>query len=60
MHDEGDLHGQLAGGRDDQGLGVVTGGVEALEGANGEGTSLAGSGLRLRKTNIVVSFSSIY
>ena len=58
VHDEGDLHGQLAGGRDDQGLGLVTGWVDALEGTDGEGTSLAGSGLRLRKTNVVVSFSS--
>ena len=47
VHDEGDLHGQLTGGRDDQGLGVITGWIEALEGAYGESSGFTCSGLSL-------------
>jgi hypothetical protein len=49
VHDESDLHRQFTSRRDNQGLGVIASWVEALEGANGEGSGFARSGLCLKK-----------
>ena len=48
VNDEGNLHGQLTGGGNDEGLAVVRGGVsgvsvDALEGGNTEGTGFTSS-----------------
>lgn len=43
VDDVGDLHGELTGGSNNEGLTVVSSGVDTLENTNGEGTSLTGS-----------------
>ena len=45
---ESNLQGQLSGGRHDEGLSVGGGGIDDLEGSNGEGSSLSSSGLGLK------------
>mmetsp|Transcript_24829 Transcript_24829/g.38636 ORF Transcript_24829/g.38636 Transcript_24829/m.38636 type:complete len:418 (-) Transcript_24829:75-1328(-) len=48
VHDEGDLERELSGGGDNECLDVVAGGIDALQGGDGEGTSFTRSRLRLR------------
>lgn len=43
-----DLHGQLASGREDEGLALADAGVDRLQDRDGEGGRLAGTGLGLR------------
>lgn len=56
VDDEGNLHGKLSRRRDDQRLCVVAGRVEALQGADGEGTGLTSSRLGLFKQKVVGEF----